>query len=91
MNIASKFKKGDVLKHGKTGMVYVILETPADGLRLEKTNEPAYCYQELAITDYALPRWVRSAKEMEDGRFVLIRHELNDEARRDREKILSTA
>lgn len=91
MNMTSKFKKGDVLKHNKTGTVYVILETPTDGLRLKKTNEPAYCYQELAITDYVLPRWVCSAKEVEDGRFVLIRHELNDEARRDREKILSIA
>jgi hypothetical protein len=58
------FVQGDRVRHVKSGGVYLILQIP-DKLRIESTGEPAYLY---AAQDL---QWVRSQREMEDGRFVL--------------------
>ena len=63
-----KFQRHDSVIHVKTGHVYMILLSPCSGLRLEASGEPAYLYQRFGeCEDRSL--WVRSAIEMEDGRF----------------------
>lgn len=61
----SMFDKGALVIHLKTSGAYMIKLTPEDGLRLEASNESAYAYRALE----GGPIWVRSASEMEDGRF----------------------
>jgi len=63
----SKFTHFEKVLHVKTGKEYHIRELPSS-LRLEATDEPAYSY-----TDGNGTVWVRSQKEMEDGRFELVR------------------
>jgi hypothetical protein len=46
----------------------MIILGPKDGVTLESTGEPAYVYQRF-FTNEDSKLWVRSAKEMEDGRF----------------------
>lgn len=59
-----KFARGDVVKHIKSGGVYVI-----DLLaRMESNAEPVYAYS--LICDRQVV-WIRPATQMEDGRFVL--------------------
>jgi len=60
------FRAGDELEHRKGGR-YVIVATP-EQCRIEASAEPAYAY--LAKADGLL--WVRSQREMEDGRFIRI-------------------
>lgn len=62
----SKFERGQVVKHLKSGHTYVIVHVPQDGFRIEKTNERAYVYHEQPGAFL----WVRSVAEMEDGRFI---------------------
>lgn len=65
------FQHGELVKHAKTGTVYVIHTVPEDGLRLGSTGEPAYAYQAQALGPWPLI-WVRGQAEMEDGRFVRV-------------------
>ncbi len=58
------FRKGQVVKHLKTGGIYKIIGLPDEGYIIEETGELAYVY-----TDGFL-RFVRSVTKMEDGRFV---------------------
>lgn len=62
---AGPFKKGEKVIHEKTAGKYKIISTP-DALRIEKDNSPAYAYQSLKAPYFI---YVRSAAEMEDGRF----------------------
>lgn len=64
-----KFEVGTVVKHVKSGGLYLILGTP-DQYRIESTNEPAYVYRSTHGDAYNNPIWIRSKKEMEDGRFT---------------------
>lgn len=50
--------------HHRNGGVYEIVGLPTV-YRLESTGEPAYAYREVDGTTV----WVRSAREMEDGRY----------------------
>ncbi len=61
----SLFKKDQTICHKKTGNNYKICEVPEQFKRLEATNESFYEYQ---CTTTGLV-WVRSQREMEDGRF----------------------
>lgn len=63
-----KFQRHDSVTHLKTGAVYMIVLGPRDGVTLEATCEPAYLYQRF-WTSEDKRLWVRSAAEMEDGRF----------------------
>lgn len=73
----SKFKRGDIVQHLKTGDVYCVMCDLGDGFRIETTDEPAYIYW-LSMTHHSgdgerlLVRWIRSQKEFEDGRFELV-------------------
>lgn len=67
-NMTTEFKRHDLVEHLKTGFLYIIVLGPEEGIVLEATNEPAYVYKSLF---YKSALWVRSAKEMQDGRFVL--------------------
>lgn len=58
------FKKNDRVYHVKSGNTYTIDGTP-DTHRLESNGDPCYTY---CGSDSIV--WVRSQKEMEDGRFV---------------------
>lgn len=62
------FSVGDVVRHVRSGFDYVVVGAPPD-LRLDKTGEPAYVYRGFGGFTR---RWVCSAAEMEDGRFVLV-------------------
>lgn len=59
------FKRFATVIHVKSGKVYSIKGTPAEGYRLESNNQPAYCYQAAGGNEI----WVRAASEFEDGRF----------------------
>lgn len=59
-----KFQVHDVLKHVATGIIVKVNGTPYQ-TRLERGNVPAYSYSERGDEI----SWVRSQKEMEDGRF----------------------
>lgn len=79
----SKFKKGDTVRHLKTGDHYLIINNPDAGFRLEATDEPAYIYWLSADhhpgdAERLLIKWIRSQKEFEDGRFKLLQEETND-------------
>ncbi len=73
-----KFNTNYVLRHEKTGNHYAVFCSPASGMRLEKTNEPAYVYFAVVPRDTGgfersagdRHLWVRCRAEMEDGRFV---------------------
>lgn len=66
-----QFDMGDVLLHRATGSLYGVLDTPDNGIVLERTGERAYVYRRIDGED---PRkWVRCQAEMEDGRFVIHR------------------
>lgn len=69
---AHLFAYASVLRHIKSGGVYVIVLEP-DLLRLEASAEPAYGYRALG-GDGSLtgPLWARAQTEMEDGRFALV-------------------
>ena len=58
---------GDKVTHLKTGRVYVILMLVTE----TTTGKPAYVY-EAVINDFPHP-FVRSATQMEDGRFAKVR------------------
>lgn len=62
------FHPHDVVRHLKTQTDYTIVNTPACGVRIEATGEPAYMYRSAET----LTMWVRAATEMEDGRFEKI-------------------
>lgn len=66
----SLFLRGWVVRHLKTGGEYVIVSDARDKLRIEATDEPAYAYTSTDPGEH--PTWVRSASEMEDGRFVQV-------------------
>ncbi len=59
------FKKGEKVRHNKTGGEYRIISTP-ENLKIEKGYISAYAYQSLN-SPYII--FVRPADEMEDGRF----------------------
>lgn len=59
-----KFAKDDIVRHNKSGGVYVI----DMHVVLERDQTPAYAYS--LIYDRRIV-WVRPAVEMEDGRFTL--------------------
>lgn len=59
-----KFAKGDVVRHLKSGDVYVI----DMHVLLEKDASPAYAYSMIYNRGIV---WVRAASEMEDGRFAI--------------------
>jgi len=63
----SMFLRGRLVRHKKTGGVYVIVSDLGDKLRIEATNKPAYAY--MSVESGKHPTWVRPASEMEDGRF----------------------
>lgn len=63
-----KFKSGDIVKHLKTGNLYIV-EIDSESCRLEATNEPAYAYRRADGSDFRV--WIRSAEKMEDGRFEI--------------------
>lgn len=65
----SAFKVGSLMHHVKSQRHYVVLMTPADGLKLECTGAPAYLY---AAQTPGESLWVRSQEEFEDGRFMLV-------------------
>lgn len=67
------FRRHDVVRHVKTQGLYIILATPEYGITLERGAEPAYLYQSLLISETERV-WVRSAVEMEDGRFEYVDH-----------------
>lgn len=60
-----KFKKSDVVRHIKSGGVYVVTNQP-DFNRLAADNLPAYGYRSVMNNGV---RWWRCQSEMEDGRF----------------------
>ena len=60
-----KFEVNQLVKH-KDGNLYRILEIPTKHNRLEYCDEPYYKY--VSISDDVT--WIRSASEMEDGRFT---------------------
>lgn len=60
------FKKGDRVRHRKGGE-YTITHAEGDNVFIESSGESAYVY-----TDKDGRSWVRSACEMEDGRFALV-------------------
>jgi hypothetical protein len=64
------FLRGRRVRHKKSGGVYVIVSDLTAKLRLESSDEPAYAYTSVDAGEH--PTWVRSAKEMEDGRFELV-------------------
>lgn len=66
----SEFNVFEKVIHVKTGNVYMITGTP-DMLRIEADNEPAYSYKKQGSNGVNQTIWIRSQKEMEDGRFVL--------------------
>lgn len=65
-----EFKRHDIVRHVKTGELYVILCGPRDGLTHENTGEAGYIYQAMFFRDVL---WYRPAKQMEDGRFAFER------------------
>jgi hypothetical protein len=65
----SKFQRHDLVTHVKSGEDYMVVLGPHDGVTLESTGEPAYMYQRFFWRVEGKELWVRSAKEMEDGRF----------------------
>lgn len=76
----SKFKCGDIVRHLKTGDLYIVMHTPdGSNYRLEKTDEPAYIYwlsadHHSGDAERLLIKWIRSQKEMEEeGRFELVK------------------
>lgn len=66
----SKFKKGDLVLHVKTGGLYKILFEPSL-FSLEHTHQPGYSYSNLDGTLVT----ARDQLEMEDGRFLFVRKE----------------
>lgn len=65
------FEAGERVKHVRTGGEYRITHGRGDSLFLEATGEPAYAYGGTG-EDGVIRYWVRSARQMEDGRFTLI-------------------
>lgn len=63
------FKKGDIVRHIRTGNIYRIVMTPNDRVRIELDGSPAYAYVIHPFFDDML--WIRPATEMEDGRFSI--------------------
>lgn len=63
-----KFKRDSVVLHKATGNYYQILAGPAEHVRLEATNKPAYIYRTWMVPGATI--WVRDAVDMEDGKFV---------------------
>ena len=59
------FRVGDEVRHRKGG-VYRIIMTP-ECLLIEATGEPAYAYALDGLV------WVRSQREMGDGRFRVVK------------------
>ena len=66
------FQAGDTVRHRK-GNEYRITHGLGDNLMIEATGEPAYAYEHEDSRGH-VTRWVRPAREMEDGRFALIVH-----------------
>ena len=67
----TKFDRGQIITHVKTGKQYAIVDPPVACCRLEYCNEPYYVYRSYGEdTDHVL--WVRRQSEMEDGRFAPI-------------------
>lgn len=68
----TKFQQGNVLRHVKTGGIYVVMETPRDNVQLEYCRESFYEYWAIDTNQF----WLRKKSEMEDGRFELITNDL---------------
>lgn len=66
--VNDRFQRHDSVTHLKSGIVYMIVLGPCNGITIEATGEPAYLYQRFWTVDDAR-LWVRSAAKMEDGRF----------------------
>jgi hypothetical protein len=65
------FAPGDRVKHVRTGGEYTITHGCSANLFIEATGEPAYVYG-CKLEDGTIRSWVRSARQMEDGRFALV-------------------
>lgn len=75
-----KFGPGDVVLHQKGGE-YTIRGTPLEFI-IEASGEPAYAYE---ASDGRI--WVRSQRQMEDGRFTLkMRNHESEEGKRRRDE-----
>ncbi|TQV69669.1 hypothetical protein FKG94_23025 [Exilibacterium tricleocarpae] len=59
------FKPGQQVKHLKSGGIYEIIALPTEERLLEHNAQPFYEYKSI---DTGV-RWLRTQKEMEDGRF----------------------
>lgn len=66
----SQFGRNQTLLHVKSEKLVLVQITPDMGLKIEATAEPAYAYIDLADENTPPTLWVRSAAEMEDGRFT---------------------
>ena len=63
-----KFNRHDSVIHTKSGIVYMIVLGPCNGIRIHGTVASAYLYQRFwAVDDSFL--WVMASAKMEDGRF----------------------
>jgi len=62
------FNVGDLIKHVKTGNVYIVIAQPNKSHILEYCNLPFYAYTEQVGLN---PKtWYRAQTVMEDGRFI---------------------
>ena len=72
------FGPSSVVRNIHTGRIIKFIETPSSGLRWTPTNEPAYSYKllfeddKLPNNEWATATYVSPAKDIEDGRFVLL-------------------
>lgn len=63
------FRRGQGIRHVKTGGFYIVIAEPNPALRLEYCNESFYAYRSFGEdTDHVI--WHRRQSEMEDGRFI---------------------
>jgi len=68
------FNLGNVIRHNKTGGIYVVSATPRPQALLEYCREPYYDYWAIDTNQF----WIRRQSEIEDGRFSLIADTLED-------------
>jgi len=65
----NKFKNGDLVRHLKSGIIYIINDSPREFEKLEYCNESFYSYFKNDKNDNESLLWFRCKSEMEDGRF----------------------